>query len=279
MIENLSFKRRLHNHLFTTFCYVVSIISILVLATILWSLLKRGAGHFNIALFTQDTPPPGSDGGLQDAMVGSFIITGLAILVAIPIGVLIATFLSEFGRKSRLSNQIRFVNDVLLSAPSIIIGLFVYALMLRTTGSFSGLAGAVALAIIAIPMITRTTEDVLYLVSPMLKEAAVALGISRWRVTVLIVYRSAKSGIITAVLLALARVAGETAPLLFTALNNEFANANPLHPMSSLPVIIYRFAMSPYKNWQDLAWSGALLITVVILALNLIARAFARKKT
>jgi phosphate transport system permease protein len=279
VIENLSFKRRLHNHLFTTFCYVVSIISILVLATILWSLLKRGAGHFNIALFTQDTPPPGSDGGLQDAMVGSFIITGLAILVAIPIGVLIATFLSEFGRKSRLSNQIRFVNDVLLSAPSIIIGLFVYALMLRTTGSFSGLAGAVALAIIAIPMITRTTEDVLYLVSPMLKEAAVALGISRWRVTVLIVYRSAKSGIITAVLLALARVAGETAPLLFTALNNEFANANPLHPMSSLPVIIYRFAMSPYKNWQDLAWSGALLITVVILALNLIARAFARKKT
>lgn len=278
MLEKLSYRRRFKNHLFTSFCYATSIISIAVLALILWTLISRGLSHFNLALFTQPTPAAGMDGGLRDAIIGSAIITGIGIVIAIPVGILIATFLAEFGRKSKLANQIRFVNDVLLSAPSIIIGLFVYALVVKTTGGFSGIAGSIALAIIAIPMITRTTEDVLYLVSPMLKEAAVALGIPRWRVTVQIVYRAALSGIITAVLLALARVAGETAPLLFTALNNEFANANPLHPMASLPVVIYRFAMSPYSNWQSLAWSGALLITIIILAINLGARLFLRKK-
>lgn len=278
MLAKLSWRRRFKNHLFTSFCYATSVVSILVLALILWTLISRGLPHFNLALFTEATPAAGMDGGLRDAIIGSAIITGIGIVIAIPVGILIATFLAEFGGKSKLANQIRFVNDVLLSAPSIIIGLFVYALVVKTTGSFSGLAGSIALAIIAIPMITRTTEDVLYLVSPMLKEAAVALGIPRWRVTVQIVYRAALSGIITAVLLALARVAGETAPLLFTALNNEFANANPLHPMASLPVVIYRFAMSPYSSWQSLAWSGALLITLIILAINLGARLFLRKK-
>lgn len=278
MLGKLSWQRRLTNHVFTGFCYVTSIISICILALILWSLISRGLNHFNLAMFTQATPAAGLDGGLRDAIVGSLIITGIGIALAIPLGILIATFLSEFGRKSVLARNIRFMNDVLLSAPSIIIGLFVYALVVKTTGSFSGLAGALALMIIAIPMITRTTEDVLYLVSPMLKEAAVALGVPRWRVTVMIVYRAAQNGIITAVLLALSRIAGETAPLLFTALNNEFANTNPLHPMASLPVVIYRFAMSPYKDWQDLAWSGALLITVVILGINLFARIFFHKK-
>lgn len=278
MLARLSLGRRIKNHVFTVFCYLSSIVSIMVLALILLTLITRGLPHFNLALFTQATPAAGLDGGLRDAIIGSCIITGIGILIAIPVGILIATFLSEFGRKSKLANQIRFVNDVLLSAPSIIMGLFVYALIVRTTGSFSGLAGSIALAVIAIPMITRTTEDVLYLVSPMLKESAVALGIPRWRVTTHIVYRAAIHGIITAVLLALARIAGETAPLLFTALNNEFANTNPLQPMASLPVVIYRFAMSPYHSWQSLAWSGALLITLVILGLNLFARLFLRRK-
>jgi phosphate transport system permease protein len=279
MLTKLSRGRRFKNHIFTVFCYVTSIVSVIGLALILWTLIEKGLGHFNLALFVDTTPAAGFDGGLRDAIIGSVIITGLGILFAIPVGILIATFLSEYGRKSGLAKQIRFVNDVLLSAPSILMGLFIYTLVVKTTGSFSGLAGALSLMIIAVPMITRTTEDVLYLVSPMLKEAAVALGIPRWRVTVQIVYRAARSGIVTAVLLALARIAGETAPLLFTSLNNEFSNTNPLHPMASLPVVIYRFAMSPYHNWQALAWSGALLITLVILGLNLFARLFTRVKT
>ena len=277
-MNRLSLTRRLKNIFFTIFCYSTSLLSIVVLAFIFWSLISKGIGHLNLQLLTENTPVAGESGGLRDAIFGSLIITGIGIIIAIPIGILVATFLAEYERKSRLAKFIRFINDILLSAPSIIIGLFVYALVVKTTGSFSGLAGSIALAIIAIPMITRTTEDVLYLVSPMLKEAAVALGIPRWRVIVKIVYRDAKNGIITAILLALARVSGETAPLLFTALNNQFANANPLHPMSSLPVIIYRFAMSPYTNWQQLAWSGALLITLVILGINLFVRAFLHKK-
>jgi phosphate transport system permease protein len=278
MLAKLPFKRRFKNHLLTVCCYLTSIASIVVLALILWQLVIRGIGHLNFALLTEPTPAPGMAGGLSDAILGSVIMTSIGIIIAIPVGVLIATYLAEFGRKSQLSHVIRFINDILLSAPSIIIGLFVYALIVKTTGSFSGIAGALALAIIAIPMITRTTEDVLYLVSPMLKESAVALGIPRWRVTLWIVYRSARSGIITAILLALARIAGETAPLLFTALNNGFANANPLAPMASLPVVIFQFAMSPYQSWQQLAWSGALLITLAILLINLLARLFMRKK-
>ena len=278
MLNKLPFNRRIKNKLLTLFCYVTSAASILVLAFILWELLARGIGHLNFALLTQPTPTASESGGLSDAILGSLIMTSIGMIIAIPIGILIATYLSEFGRKSQLSHVIRFINDILLSAPSIIMGLFVYALVVRTTGSFSGIAGAIALALIAIPMITRTTEDVLYLVSPMLKESAVALGIPRWRVTLWIVYRSARGGIITAILLALARITGETAPLLFTALNNGFANVNPLAPMASLPVVIFQFAMSPYQNWQQLAWSGALLITLTILLINLLARLFMRKK-
>ena len=278
MIERLSLIRRTKNRIFTIFCYIASIISITILAFIFGELISRGIGHLNLQLLTENTPVVGETGGLRDAIVGSVIITGIGIIIAIPIGILIATFLAEYNRKSSLAKIVRFINDILLSAPSIIIGLFIYSIIVKTTGSFSGLAGSVALAIIAIPMITRTTEDVLYLVSPMLKEAAVALGIPRWRVTVIIVYRAARNGIITAVLLALARIAGETAPLLFTALNNQFANMNPLQPMASLPVIIYRFAMSPYANWQQLAWAGALLITLVILGINLFVRNFLNRK-
>jgi phosphate transport system permease protein len=281
MFGRISSWRSFKTFLFTCFCYLTSIISILVLAAILWTLLRRGMHGMNLALFTEAMPTPGqlgAPGGLRDAILGSLIITGIGMLIATPIGILIATYLVDYGSKSRLSTYVRFVNDLLLSAPSIILGLFVYAFMVKPVGTFSGIAGAVALAFIAIPMIVRTTEDVLYLVSPMLKESAIALGIPRWRVTVKIAYRTAMSGMITAILLALARIAGETAPLLFTALNNQFPNANPLQPMANLPVTIFQFAMSPYRNWQHLAWSGALLITIVILLINLIARVFLRDK-
>lgn len=245
---------------------------------ILWSLLYRGVGGLNLQLFMQATPAPNAPGGLSNAILGSIIMTGLGILIAAPMGVLIATFLVEFGSKTRFSSIVRFVNDVLLSGPSIIAGLFIYALMVKTLGHFSGLAGAISLAIIALPMVVRTTEDILYLVSPMLKESAVALGIPRWRVTISIIYRSAISGIITAILLATARVAGETAPLLFTALNNQFSSLNLMQPLANLPVVIFQYAMSPYTSWQNLAWAGALLITIVILIINLVARAFMRNK-
>ncbi|MSP52762.1 MAG: phosphate ABC transporter permease PstA [Gammaproteobacteria bacterium] len=282
MLGQISSWRSFKTFLFTVFCYLTSIVSILVLAAILWTLLHRGMHGMNVALFTDAMPTPGQMGdlpsGLRDAILGSLIITGIGMLIATPIGILIATYLVDYGSKSKLSVYVRFVNDLLLSAPSIILGLFVYAFMVKPVGNFSGIAGAVALAFIAIPMIVRTTEDVLYLVSPMLKESAIALGIPRWRVTVKIAYRTAMSGMITAILLALARIAGETAPLLFTALNNQFPNANPLQPMANLPVTIFQFAMSPYRNWQHLAWAGALLITIVILLINLIARVFLRDK-
>jgi phosphate transport system permease protein len=264
--------------MFTLFCYLTSIVSLFLLIAILWSLLERGFLGFHWQMFTQSTPAPGEQGGLSNAIIGSVFMTGIALLIAAPVGVLIATYLVEFGSKKRLSSIVRFVNDVLLSGPSIIAGLFVYAILVRTLGHFSGLAGAIALAIIAIPMVVRTTEDVLYLVSPMLKEAAVALGVPRWRVTIMIVYRAAKSGIITAILLAVARIAGETAPLLFTALNNQFTSTDLLRPMANLPVVIFQYAMSPYTTWQNLAWAGALLITGVILIANLIARALIKAK-
>lgn len=273
-----STARNVKQHLFTGFCYFASAVSLFLLMAILWSLLERGFFGFHWQIFTQPTPAPGESGGLSNAIVGSLIMTGIGIMVAAPIGILIATYLVEFGSKKRLSSVVRFVNDVLLSGPSIIAGLFVYAILVRTLGHFSALAGAVALAIIAIPMVVRTTEDVLYLVSPMLKEAAVALGVPRWRVTIMIVYRAAKSGMITAVLLAVARIAGETAPLLFTALNNQFSSINLLQPMANLPVVIFQYAMSPYTAWQNLAWAGALLITGVILIANLIARASIKAK-
>ncbi|MDO8953815.1 MAG: phosphate ABC transporter permease PstA [Gammaproteobacteria bacterium] len=269
--------RAIRNHVFTGFCYVAAAFSLFMLCSILYTLVLRGAGSIHVSLFTQATPPPGQPGGISNAIIGSLMMTGLAILVAAPIGILIATFLVEFSGRKKLAASIRFINDVLLSAPSIVTGLFVYGLVVKTTGHFSGLAGAIALAFIAIPMIVRSTEDVLYLISPMLKESAVALGIPRWRVILTIVYRAARDGIITAVLLAMARIAGETAPLLFTALNNQFSSANLLRPIANLPVVIFQYAMSPYQNWQDLAWGGALIITLSILVLNLVARYISKR--
>ena len=274
-----NFVKRWRNRFFTGMCYASALFGLLILACILWSLLDKGFGAVNLQVFTESTPPPGQAGGLLNAMYGSFVMTGIAMLIAAPLGILIATFMVEFNGRRRMASVVRFVNDVMLSAPSIVIGLFVYALMVSTLGHFSALAGAVALAVIALPMVVRTTEDVLYLISPQLREAAVALGVSRWRVTILIVYRAAISGIITAVLLAMARVAGETAPLLFTALNNQFFSADMMKPMANLPVVIFQYAMSPYESWRHLAWVGALLITLTILILNLIARAIAKRNS
>lgn len=273
------FFRQGKDALFTGFCIVVTLLALFFLIAIIWSLVRLGLPGLNLRILTTPTPPPGAIGGLSNAIIGSIIITLIAILLAAPIGILIATYLVEFSRKSQFAKVIRFTNDILLSAPSIVMGLFIYALLVKPLGHFSGLAGAIALMMIAIPIITRTTEDVLYLVSPLLRESALALGIPRWRVTFSIIYKSASQGIITGVLLALARVMGETAPLLFTSLNNQFTSFNVTQPMASLPIVIYRFAMSPYANWQHLAWEGALLITVVILAINLFARYLAAKNT
>ena len=269
-------KRRIKQYCFNAFCIIACALSLLGLLSILWSLIAHGLPAIHLDTITQNTPPPGQAGGLLNAIIGTCIMTGLAILIAAPFGIGIATFLVDYSGKNRLAKSVRFVNDVLLSAPSIVIGLFVYVLIVEPMGHFSGLAGAIALAMIALPMIVRATEDVLYLVSPLLKEAAIAMGIARWRVIFKIAYRVAIHGIITAVLLAVARIAGETAPLLFTALNNQFGSSNLLKPMASLPVVIYQYAMSPYSTWQHLAWAGAILITAVILLLNLFARTIAK---
>jgi phosphate transport system permease protein len=270
--------RQIKDTIFTLFCAVVTLIALFFLVAVIWSLVKLGSPNLNLKLFTDLTAPAGSAGGLSNAIVGSLIITGLSILLAAPLGILIATFLVEFCRVKRLANFIRFVNDILLSAPSIVVGLFAYAIIVRPMGHFSGLAGSISLAIIAIPIISRTTEDVLYLISPLLRESALALGIPRWRVTFSIIYRAAMSGIITGTLLALARVMGETAPLLFTSLNSAYMRFSLLKPMASLPTVIYQFAMSPYENWKGLAWSGALLVTITILLINLFARYFTKNK-
>ena len=270
-------NRRIKNHLFTAYCYLTAIVSVFVLLLILYTLFARGLAHFNLSLFTEATPTPGDDGGLKNAIIGSFIMSGLGIILATPIGILIATYLVEYSNKSKLSGIVRFSNDILLGVPSIITGLFVYAILVATLKHFSAIAGTVSLMLIAIPMVVRSTEDVLYLVSPLLRESAIALGVPRWRVTVYIVYRAALQGMITASLLALARITGETAPLLFTALSNNFTSYNLLKPMANLPVVIFRFAMSPYENWQQIAWSGALLITIFVLAVNLCARILASR--
>jgi phosphate transport system permease protein len=262
-------KRKVKLWCFYGFCSVAVAVSLCGLVSILWTLLSHSVTTLNWATFSQNMPPPGQSGGLRNAIIGSALMTGMGIVMAAPVGVLIATFLVDSGGKNKFSNSVRFINDVLLSAPSIVVGLFVY---------FSGLAGAIALAIIALPMIVRSTEDVLYLVSPFLKEAAASMGVPRWRTMVKIIYKVALNGIITGSILACARIAGETAPLLFTALNNQFGSMNMLRPMANLPVVIFQYAMSPYKDWQHLAWAGALIITVSILMLNLFARYLAKEK-
>jgi phosphate transport system permease protein len=251
---------------------VATAIGLAFLAAILWTLLSRGLGGLSWTVFTQTTPAPGSSGGLLNAIYGSLVMTLLGVLIGGPIGILAATYLSEYGRTARLSTVIRFINDVLLSAPSIVIGLFVYTLVVIRMGHFSAIAGVVALAIIVIPVTVRTAEDMLRLIPQSMRHASAALGAQPWRTITSIVYPAARSGLLTGVLLALARVSGETAPLLFTALNNQFWNANLNQPMANLPVVIFQFATSPYPNWQSLAWAGALLITLFVLFLSVIAR-------
>jgi phosphate transport system permease protein len=248
-----------------------------LLAWILGDLLFKGFSTLSVSLFTMDTPPPGSAGGLANAIIGSLLITGIGILIATPIGILAGTFLIEYGRGSTLAEVIRFVNDMLVSAPSIIIGLFVYQVIVAPMHHFSAWAGAIALGIIALPIIVRTTQDMLQLVPDALREAAYALGAPKWRVIVVVSYRAAFQGMLTGVLLAIARISGETAPLLFTALSNPGRTTDMSSPMASLPVVIYNFAGSPYADWQNLAWAGALLITFSVLTLNIIARSFAPK--
>src|SRR4051812_34185641 len=249
------------------------------LVLILGELLWQGFSGLSLAVFTEMTPPPGADGGLLNPIVGSLILTVLAVLIGTPIGILAGTYMAEYGRYDRLTHVVRFINDILLSAPSIVIGLFIYEVMVAPMGHFSGWAGAVALAVIVIPVVVRTTEDMLTLVPNALREAASALGVPRSIVIARISYRAARAGMITGVLLAIARISGETAPLLFTSLNNQFWSLDLNAPMPSLPVVIFQFALSPYKDWQKLAWTGALIITLSVLTLSVIARLLAAKSS
>ncbi|HWG06147.1 MAG TPA: phosphate ABC transporter permease PstA [Beijerinckiaceae bacterium] len=260
-------------------CYAATGFGLVWLAWILGTLLYNGLAGINIAVFTQMTPAPGSAGGLLNAIVGSLIMAGFGVLIGTPIGTLAGTYMAEYGRHSKLTMIVRFINDILLSAPSIVIGLFVYQIVVAPMGHFSGLAGVVALALLVIPVVVRTTEDMLLLVPGPLREASSALGMPRSLVVQKICYRAARTGLITGVLLAVARVSGETAPLLFTALNNQFWSLNLNGPIASLPVIIFQFALSPYKDWQQLAWTGALIITCAVLALSITARALGTQRT
>jgi phosphate transport system permease protein len=264
--------RKIRNGAFLTLSLIATLTGLACLAAILWTLISHGVAGLSGRIFTQMTPPPGGQGGLLNAIYGSGMMTLLGILIGSPIGVLAGTYLAEYGKNSRLSMVIRFINDVLLSAPSIIVGLFVYEIIVVRMGHFSAIAGALALAILAIPVTLRTTEDMLNLVPIGMKDSSAALGAYPWRTILSVLYPAARSGIVTGLLLAIARISGETAPLLFTALNNQFWSTNLNAPMANLPVVIFQFALSPYKDWQDLAWAGALIITVTILILSISAR-------
>ncbi len=247
---------------------------VLILAELSW----KGFSGLNLAVFTEMTPPPGSKGGLLNPIVGSLMMTVIAVLIGTPLGVLAGTYMAEYGRYEKVTKVLRFINDILLSAPSIVIGLFIYEVMVAQMGHFSGWAGAVALAVIVVPVVVRTTEDMLTLVPDTLREAAASIGLPRSLMIQRVAYRAARAGMITGVLLAVARISGETAPLLFTALNNQFWSTNMNAPVSSLPIVIFQFALSPYKDWQQLAWTGALIITMVVLALSIIARLLAAQR-
>lgn len=255
------------------------VLGLVVLLWILGVLFKNGVAALDINMFTQSTPAPGSEGGgLANAIVGSLMMLGFSVLVATPVGIFAGVYLAEYGDQSKTAELTRFVTDIMLSAPSIVLGLFVYAIVVAPMGKFSGWAGSLALSLIAIPVVVRTTENMLRLVPGSLREAAFALGAPRWKVATMVTLRAAKSGVVTGLLLAVARISGETAPLLFTALNNQFFSTDMSRPMANLPVVIYQFAMSPYDNWVRLAWGGALLITLAVLALNIVARVFFREK-
>jgi phosphate transport system permease protein len=268
-------RRRLLSTVALGISMLATALGLAVLAWILGTLILEGIKGWSWTTFTQSTPAPQSEGGLLNAIFGSFVMTLIGISIGAPIGMLAGTYLAEYGRRSKLTPIVRFINDVLLSAPSIVVGLFVYTIVVATMGHFSAIAGAIALAIIAMPVIVRTTEDMLRLVPTSLREGSAALGAQPWRTVTSVIYPAARSGLVTSVLLAVARISGETAPLLFTALNNQFWSTNLTQPMANLPTVIYNYAMSPYENWQVLAWAGALMITLFVLVLSIVARSTA----
>jgi phosphate transport system permease protein len=270
-------SRRIGEGAFLTFCWLATGIAILALAAILWSLLSQGIGGLDLNIFTKSTPAPGSEGGLLNAILGSLMMCTVAMIGAVFIGVLAGTWLSEFARDSHYGKVIRFLNDVLLSAPSILVGLFIYTIIVAPLKGFSGFAGAVALALIAAPVITRTTEDVLRLQPIALREASVALGAPVWSTILTVIWKAAQGGMLTGALLAFARISGETAPLLFTALNNQFLSLDMTKPTANLPVVIFNFALSAYDDWRRLAWAGALLIAATVLTVTTVARILARE--
>jgi phosphate transport system permease protein len=280
MDQGLYRRRRMANAWGMATSMVAMALGLTVLMWILLVLFSNGFAALDWDMLTKDTPAPGTDGGgLRNAIVGSLMMVVLAVLVATPVGILAGIYLTEYGDRSKTAELTRFVTDIMLSAPSIVIGLFVYAIAVATLGRFSGYAGSMALSLIAVPVVMRTTENMLRLVPGSLREAAFALGAPRWKVSLSVTLRAAKSGVITGLLLAIARISGETAPLLFTALNNQFFSTDMSRPMANLPVVIYQFAMSPYDNWIRLAWGGALLVTLAVLVLNILARVFFREKT
>jgi phosphate transport system permease protein len=272
-------RRKRRNAIATGLAFAATGFGLGWLVLILGVLLYNGVGGLSLSVFTENTPPPGSDGGLLNAIIGSIVMTVLAVIIGTPIGLLAGTYMAEYGRHDKLTSIVRFINDILLSAPSIVVGLFVYEIVVGPMGHFSGWAGAVALAVIVIPVVVRTTEDMLTLVPDTLREAAASIGLPRAHMIMRIAYRAASAGIVTGILLAVARVSGETAPLLFTALNNQFFSWNMNAPMPSLPVVIFQFALSPYEEWQKLAWTGALLITITVLALSILARSLTARKS
>jgi phosphate transport system permease protein len=272
-MSSIYLRRKIADKLALVLSLMAVVLGVSALLWILWTLFSNGFAALTLNFFTQSTPAPGTEGGgMANAIVGSVLMVGLATLISTPVGILAGIYLAEYGDRSKFASMTRFVLDVMLSAPSIVVGLFVYALAVATLRHFSGWAGTLALALIAVPVIVRTTENMLRLVPGSLREAAFALGAPRWKVAIVVTLRAVRGGVVTGVLLALARITGETAPLLFTALNNQFFSLNMSGPMANLPVVIYNFAMSPYENWQSLAWGGAALIALVVLAINIAAR-------
>jgi phosphate transport system permease protein len=277
--DRLYTRRKLLNGVALSFSCIAAVFGLAFLAWILWTLVSKAIGGINPALFTQMTPPPMEEGGLLNAFFGSAVMCGLAIAMGTPLGVAAGTWLAEYGNARKAGTVVRFVNDILLSAPSIVLGLFVYTLVvMQTGGNFSALAGAISLAFIVLPVVVRTTDEMLRLVPVQMREAALSLGVPQWKVIVQVLYRSASAGIVTGILLALARISGETAPLLFTAFGNQYWNANVMQPMASVPVVMYQYAGSPYESWQQLAWAGALVLTVFVLLVSLGARALLLRK-
>ncbi len=266
-------RRRITNAVAITLACAAALFGLAFLGWILWTLLAKGLMHLNLALFTQDQPPPLEAGGLRNAIVGSLMMCGMGVAIGAPLGIAAGTWLAEYGQHGKLGTMVRFVNDILLSAPSIVLGLFVYAaFIMQTGGNFSAIGGALALAFIVLPVVVRTTDEMLRLVPVQMREAALSLGVPQWKVTMQVLFRSALPGIVTGILLAVARISGETAPLLFTAFGNEFFSLDPTGAMSALPLVMYKFAGSGYENWEHLAWAGALLVTLFVLAISLVAR-------